>query len=106
MALTATASKTLRMKVMKTLGMTNASVVSMSPDKRNIRYIVKRFSTLEECFGPLASELVHKQNHMDKVLILCRTIDDCSTLILNESYLQLEVSRSLEVPLTSPSTEG
>ena len=80
MALTATASRTLRTKVMKTLGMRNASIVSVSPDKRNIMYIVKRFSTLEECFGHLADELVHKQNHMDKVLIFCRTIDDCSTL--------------------------
>ena len=60
--------------------MRNASVVSVSPDKRNIMYIVERFSTLEECFGPLADELLHKQNNMDKVLIFCRTIDDCSML--------------------------
>ena len=101
MALTATASKTLRTKVMKTLGMRNATVVSMSPDKRNIRYIVKRVSTLEECFGPLADKLVHKQNQMDKILIFCRTIDDCSKLYF---YLKrkLLAAGSFTFPSGSP----
>lgn len=81
MALTATASRTLRRNVMKMLGMKNASVVSVSPNKHNIKYIVKRFSTLEECFGLLVDELLCKQDHiMEKVLIFCQTIDDCSTL--------------------------
>ena len=60
--------------------MRNSSVVSVSPNKYNIRYVVRKFSTLDECFGPLTDELVQKQNLMDKVLIFCRTIDDCSML--------------------------
>ena len=42
MALTATASNSLREQIMKTLGMRNASIISISPNKRNIKYSVLR----------------------------------------------------------------
>ena len=71
MALTATVSRTLQRNVMKMLGMRDASVACVSPNKQNIMYTVKRFSTLEECFGLLVDELLRKQDHMEKVLIFC-----------------------------------
>ena len=80
MALTATASNSLRRQVMKTLGMRNASVISVPPNKNNIKYIVRQFETLDNSFGPLAKELIVKEGNMEKVLIFCRTINDCSTL--------------------------
>ena len=54
MALTATA---LRRQVMKTLGMRNAAVISVPPNKNNITYIVRKFEILEISFGALAEEL-------------------------------------------------
>ena len=80
MALTATASNSLRNGIMKTLGMRNAHVISISPNKRNIKYSVLNLETIDESFGPIADEIVEKQDGMDKVLIFCRTINDCSTL--------------------------
>ena len=80
MALTATASNSLRNGIMKTLGMRNAHVISISPNKRNIKYSVLNLETIDESFGPIADEIVEKQDGMDKVLIFCRAINDCSTL--------------------------
>ena len=80
MALTATASNSLQRQVMKTLGMRNASAISIPPSKNNIKYIVGQFTFLDVSFGPLAEEVLVKQGNMEKVLIFCRTINDCSTL--------------------------
>ena len=102
MALTATASRTLRTNVIKTLGMRNSSVVSVSPNKHNIRYVVRKFSTLEDCFGPLTDKLVQKQNRMDKVLIFCRTIDDCSMLYFYYFKRKLLVAGSFTIPEGAP----
>ena len=57
MALTATASNSLRRQVMKTLGMRNAAIISVPPNKNNITYIVRKFEILEILFGALAEEL-------------------------------------------------
>ena len=46
MALTATATVTLRMFVMRILSMRRASVVAVSPDKSNIKYSVLPFTTI------------------------------------------------------------
>ena len=62
MALTATASNSLRRQVMQTLGMRNASVISIPPNKNNIKYIVGQFETLDVSFGPLAEEVLVKED--------------------------------------------
>ena len=51
-ALMATASNSLRKQVMRTLGMKNASTISVSPNKVNIKYTVVKFKTLG--FAPAA----------------------------------------------------
>ena len=99
MALTATASNSLRRQVMKTLGMRNASVISVPQNKNNIKYIVKKFETLENSFGPLAEELLVKEDSMEKVLIFCQTINDCSTLYF---FFKRELGRCFTYPQGAP----
>lgn len=99
MALTATASRSLRRDVMKQLGMRNSLVVCVSPNKPNIKYVVKRFVTLEESFGSLADELLSKKDNMEKVLIFCRSINDCSTLYF---YFKRKLGRSFTCPEGAP----
>ena len=67
MALTAAASNSLRRQVMKTLGMRNASVISVPPNKNKIKFIVRQSETLDNSFGPLAEELIVKEGSMEKV---------------------------------------
>ena len=54
MALTATATKTSRKEICRILHMNKPIVVSVSPNKSNIEYIVKlKEDTLKETFAPL-----------------------------------------------------
>ena len=60
MALTATATITLRTSVMKTLSMWQAAIVVVSPDKCNIKYSLSLFSTVDESFRPIIFKLLEE----------------------------------------------
>lgn len=57
MALTATATKTLRWDVCKLLGVKNPHVVTISPDKSNIILSVSTFESLEVTFMPVMEKV-------------------------------------------------
>ncbi len=79
MALTATATKFTRCSVSKTLGMVRPVTVAVSPNKPNIKYVVKgNPGTLEETFAPLVEELRRKRTSTDRTIIFCRTYSQCS----------------------------
>ena len=71
MALTATASATLRHSITWTLGMQNVALVEVSPDKANIKYIVSSFSSTAEAFTPLIHDLAQLKVQMGRVIIFC-----------------------------------
>ena len=79
-AMTATTSKELRMKVSSTIGLINPTVIAISPCKSNISYNVSNFVSINETFGPVLHELRGKLTSMDRVIIYCRKIEDCSDL--------------------------
>lgn len=84
MALTATATKSTRQAVVKVLKMVSPKVVSVSPNKPNIKYVVKSNSnsSLEETFAPLVEEFRQKRKGMDRTIIFCRTYDQCSRIYM------------------------
>lgn len=82
MALTATATKVTRRAVCQVLGITSA-VIAQIPDRLNIKYSVHANpGSLEEAFAPLVEEIKNKRTTMDRVIIYCRTYDDCSMIYL------------------------
>ena len=81
MALTATATKTTRQAIIKVLGMVKPAVVSVSPNKENIKYIVRANpGELEETFAGLVKELRTKRASVDRTIIFCRSYDQCSRI--------------------------
>ena len=82
MALTATATKSTRVQVCKLLGMVQAKVVSISPNRANIKYYVVTSSNIEDNFAPLVEEVRRQRLTMDKTIIFCRTYDDSSHIYL------------------------
>ena len=68
MALTATATRSLRGAVCKTLGMDNPVVVTVSPDKTNMVFSVAHFESLE--------------TNMQRTLIFCKSQETCAQLYL------------------------
>ena len=80
MALTATATKTTRNKIIAILGMLSPKVVSVSPEKSNITYWVRQKSSVEEVFTPIADKLKHKRANMPRVIIFCKRCEECAML--------------------------
>ena len=83
MALTATATKTSRKTICSVLGISKPAIISESPNKPNIKYIVHRKpGTMEKTFSVLVEQLLHKRIAMDRVLVFCRTHDAVARLYL------------------------
>ena len=82
MALTATATMTARRQVCRSLGMAHPFIVSQSPNRHNIKHSLLRATNREETFAPIVEEIRRSRVTMDKVIIFCRTYDDCSHIYL------------------------
>lgn len=73
MALTATATKKVSESIVTTLGIANAEVVSVSPDKSNIAYNVSSFKSINQTFGPIMEQVARLQNKTPRCIIFCQT---------------------------------
>lgn len=82
MALTATATNSTRAQVCRRLGMVQPYIVSTSPNRKNIKYNVLKADMMEETFASLVEEIRRKRAQMERVIIFCRTYDDCSRIYL------------------------
>ena len=69
MALTATAPQSLQQKVVKRLGMVDPIVISTTPDKPNIIYVVVPCKSLEEAYLPIVEQVKVKRTELRRVLI-------------------------------------
>ena len=77
MALTATATKTLRADIIKVLGMKSPVVVTVNPDKANIKYEVVPFISMNKTFGVLADQLRDNPVLIGCAVIFCQRLEDC-----------------------------
>ena len=99
MALTATASATLRHSITWTLGMQNVALVEVSPDKANIKYIVSSFSSTAEAFTPLIHDLARLKVQMGRVIIFCSTLSECASLYV---FFQKSLGSDFLYPCDAP----
>ena len=100
MALTATATTQTRKVICKILGMINPVIVAESPNKLNIKYILKRdLGTLEETFAPLVEEIRRCRQTTDKTIVLCRTYDNCARIYL---YMKSRLNKQYTEPVGAP----
>ena len=80
MALTATAIKSTRSVVSKRLGMRSPVVISVSPCRLNVKYVVSAFKSIEDNFLPVLDKVKSEFTQMGRVIIYCQRIQDCATL--------------------------
>jgi len=63
--------------------MSRPKVVSVSPNKPNIKYnVIFKPATLEETFALLVEGVPQMRMSMERVIIFCRTLDDCGMIYL------------------------
>lgn len=103
MALTATATKVTRQEVCRLLGMPSPYIVSISPNRENIKYMLKPACDIELTFTPLVEELRSYRTSIGKVIVFCRSHDDCSHIYLYfKSVLGVESSEPIRAPDLAP----
>jgi len=100
MALTATATKSTRKDICKSLGLVDPAFVLRSPEKPNIIYkVVLKISELEEVFAPLVEELQRRRRNMEKTIIFCRTYEEMSHIYLYfKSIMKEEMTEPIGYP--------
>lgn len=76
MALTATATKTTRASIIKSLDMQHPMVLSVPPVKDNIVYSVAEKSSINLAFDPLAKQLAEQRMDMGRVIIFCHRYEE------------------------------
>ena len=80
-ALTATASRQLRVKIKKKLSMNSCYEVIDSPDRKNIKLFVTKIKASEEIketFQWLMTSLRKKE--LQRTILFCKSINDCSRI--------------------------
>ena len=80
MACTATATKSVCEVVVLSLEMSGCMCVSMSPDRPNIFYEVKRRTDIESDFADLVGPLQAKLVDTHRIIVYCQSLNTCLDL--------------------------
>ena len=99
LALTATATRSLRMDVSRLLGMRNELVISVSPCKANIMYAVAKFVSVQDSFRKTVERLRRERSEFPRMIIYCRRFEDCANLYL---YFKNELQGNFTEPPNLP----
>lgn len=99
LALTATATTSLRCAVVKALGMRQPIVISVPPDRPNIMFAVAPFKSFEGTFGPVADGLCTKKTSMPRMIIFCQRYQDCYQLY---AYFKKRLGTNFTFPPDAP----
>ena len=101
LCLTATGSTKLREKIIKMLNMTCVKTIRMSPDKRNVKYVVEKAkSELQDTFGWLISDIINNA-HAEKTIIFCQSLKACGDIY--DTFQHFLPCKSGHVSLEDPS---
>ncbi len=100
MSLTATATIKTRKAICKSVGLINPVIISESPHKPNIKYIVQlNPPPIEETFAPLVEEVRRYRQLTDRTIIFCRTYDSMTHIYL---YFKNRLGKEILNPMSAP----
>ncbi len=99
MALTATATKTLRRDIARIIGMRNELIVSRPPVKSNVMYTVVQTSSVEETFSLISKRLHQEQQACPRMIVYCTNYRDCANIYL---YFKNCLGNSFTEPSDAP----
>ena len=90
LALTATAYKEMRNRLIKCLGMKSGDLIIVSPNKDNIRFTVLQADKQFLCFNWLLS-LLREEKQNTPLSIFCKTVNDIVSLL---TYILMKLGNS------------
>jgi len=80
LALTATATKEVRLNISRTLGLVRPVVIALSPCKKNLLYSVGTFTTVSETFKPLLDRLKKDRGACPRTIVYCQSFNTCADI--------------------------
>ena len=96
MALTATATGTLRKQVERLLGMDNPVCIARSPDKTNIIYInIEVKGSINNILEHILQEITTKRTLLPRIIIFCKTKTDCPRIY---TFFQVKMGLNFTEP--------
>lgn len=81
LGLTATANKEMRERLTKCLGLKASNLITVSPNKDNIRFSVLQADKQLHCFDWLLSLLRNEKENTPFTIIFCKTVNDIVSLL-------------------------
>lgn len=101
MALTATATRSTRSSICQILGMSEPSIIAVTPNRSNICYSVAKKSEgdIEQIFTLLADELREKRLTMSRVIVFCRSYEDVGNIY---SLMKSSLGNEAVEPIGAP----
>ncbi|XP_033638558.1 ATP-dependent DNA helicase RecQ-like [Asterias rubens] len=81
-AMTATATTTVRRTIVDSLGMRNYSLIEVSPERHNIKYVVFKTAdkNFESVFKWIADEILEKGRSTERMILYCQSRKNVSEL--------------------------
>jgi ATP-dependent DNA helicase RecQ len=100
MALIATATQSLSLKLTDIIGIVNPDSIVFPPCKPNITYRVVSYTLIKDNFMPLLEELKSERINLRRTIIYFRKIENCANLYI---FFQSGLSKDFTQPPSSPS---
>ena len=86
MACTATATRSVREEIIKSLEMEGCVTISVSPDRPNIFYEVRKRNDIDTDLADLIDTLREKLVNTPRVIVYCQSLNTCSDLFAHFLY--------------------
>ena len=99
MALTATAPKTLRYSVTRTVGMHDPYILAISPCKKNMMYSVGKFEAIPSTFKAVVERLKAERTKMPRMIVYGKSFGMCADVYL---YFKAELGDNITEPRGAP----
>ena len=100
MALTATATRSLRLELAKIIGMIKSTTVVLPCCKMNLSYEVLQYFSIEENFTPMLKKLSVMRTTYPSTIIYCQRMEDCSVLY---QFFESNLGKDFTEPSGAPS---
>ena len=99
MALTATATKSDRISISRTIGLNNPHVLIRSPVKNNLVYCVKQFVSLKVSFNEFCEKLKQENKRFPKTIVYGRSLSVCGDVYI---HLKNQLGSAFTCPEDAP----
>ena len=103
LAMTATASKSLRQEISEIIGLVNPLVIAVSSCKPNIIFGVSHFISIPITFAGVLDELCNKLTAMPRMIVNCRRYETVATfiIILRKDWENISLNQQVALMLKS-----